>query len=227
MSSVVSSLTQTIERFRPAGTGRNPEEGALRGEGNEGRHGPRPAAANLDDQETGRDLADRHRDEGDGPGGGADVVGDAERANRGLCSVAERKREDHPGRDSNDQQRCGEPANASEGQAVGCTHMRGKTEQDTEHDSERREGEDERQVVAVARKRVDVELADEEDRGERTEQATEIELALAGLTQNEEDEESVDEVIGSGHAKMVGFLGGSRIGAGVDLQVDLSPQPAG
>jgi hypothetical protein len=26
---------------------------------------------------------------------------------------------------------------------------------------------------------------------------------------------------------MVGFLGGSRIGAGVDLQVDLSPQPAG
>ena len=133
---MVSSLTQKIERFRPAGTGRNSEEEALRGDGNQRRDGPGAAAANLDDQEPGGDLADRHRDEGDRPGGGADVVSDAERANRGPGSVADRKREDHPGRDSNDQQCSGEPANASEGQAVSCTDLRGKTAQDTKHDSE-------------------------------------------------------------------------------------------
>jgi hypothetical protein len=66
---------------------------------------------------------------------------------------------------------------------------------------------------------------DEEHENERNDHAPAVELALAGLAEDEEDERRVEEVLASGH---VGMIRGERrrgIGAWVESRVDLDLNP--
>ena len=57
------------------------------------------------------------------------------------------------------------------------------------------------EVVAGGRDRVHVHLRDVNEDGQRNDDAATVELSLAGLTQDDQDEHCVDEVIGNCHGR--------------------------
>ena len=62
---------------------------------------------------------------------------------------------------------------------------------------------DQHEVVAGGRDRVHVHVADIEHDGHRCQEGAGIHLALTRLAEDHEDEDCVDEVIGSSHGAMV------------------------
>ena len=71
----------------------------------------------------------------------------------------------------------------------------------------------------------DVLAGDEEDDREGDEDAAAVELPLAGLAQDEEDERGVEEVLGCGHAAIIGARRRRVVGARVEPRVDLGLHP--
>ena len=90
---------------------------------------------------------------------------------------------------------------------------------------DRGEQNDQDEVVAGGRKRVQVLRADEEHQDERNDHAPAVELPLPGLAKHEEDERRVEEILASGHAAMIRGRRRRSIGAGVEPRVDLDLNP--
>jgi hypothetical protein len=67
---------------------------------------------------------------------------------------------------------------------------------------------------------VHVKPRDIEHHDHRNDETTNIQLPLARLAKNDEDENCVDEVIGSSHAAMIGRRRLFVVGSGVEPQVD-------
>ena len=84
---------------------------------------------------------------------------------------------------------------------------------------------DQDEVVAGGRKRVQILRADEEHEDERNDHAPAVELPLPGLAEHEEDERRVEEILASGHAAMIRGRRRRVIGAGVEPRVDLPLNP--
>ena len=114
----------------------------------------------------------------------------------------DREDEHHPRADPGDQQGAGEPADACDDETVlAGADMGGEAAGDTEREADGSERGDQHEVVAGGRDRVDVHLGDIGDHGQRDEEAAEVELSLACLTQDDQDEHCVDEVIGGCHGR--------------------------
>jgi hypothetical protein len=151
----------------------------------------------------------------------------AERADGGLGAVAEREGECHPRTDACDEQTAGGQPDPGEGEAVVADADVGrKPRDDAECEADARQQQDEHEIVAGGRQRVQVSLRDEEDQHERDDEGTAIQLPLARLAKHEKDEHGVDEVIGSSHAAMIGRAARAVVGAGVDLRL-VSPSTRG
>ena len=159
-------------------------------------------AAKLDDRDPGADLEQRHQHQRNRPRRGADLVGHAEARDCVTRAVVDREHEHHPRADPGDQQRAGDPADACDGETVlARADVGGEAARDTEREADGPERGDQHQVVAGGRDRVHVDMRDVRDDRQRDDEAATVELSLAGLTQDDQDEHCVDEVIGDCHGR--------------------------
>ena len=70
-----------------------------------------------------------------------------------------------------------------------------------EREADAGERDDQHQIVSGGRDRVEVHLSNEEQDGQRDDDAAAIELPLTSLTGDDQDEHCVDEVIGECHGQ--------------------------
>ena len=153
-------------------------------------------------------------------------MGDAETADRGLGAMADRKRKRHPRTDSRDQQQARGPADPRKRKTVGAgTNVGSEPRKKTERDTGRGKHRDEHQVVAGSRNRVKVHLSDEEHQHERNDDRAAVERPLPRLPKNDENEQAIDEVIGSSHAAIIDGTTRPVVGARVEPKVDLDINP--
>ncbi len=88
------------------------------------------------------------------------------------------------------------------------------------------EPNDQQQIVAGSRQRVRVLGADEEHEQERHDHAPAVELPLPGLTEHEEDERRVEEILRSSHAAIIRRRPLSVVGARVEPGLIFRLNPA-
>ena len=151
--------------------------------------GPHAATPQLNDQQASGDLAERHRDQGERPGGRADLVRDAEAADRRLGAVSDREGEDNPRSDPRDQQSAGEQADAGQRNAVTAeADVCRKPGDEAERQPDGCQQPDEQEVVPRGRNRVHVQVRHEEHHSQRNEETADIQSPLARLAKNDEDE---------------------------------------
>ncbi len=159
----------------------------------------------------------RHQHERHRPGGRADLVRDAEAAHGRLEAVADRERERHPGADPQDEQAAGDPADPGEGDAAARRRERGlRSRRGHQREPDCGQQNDEDEVVAGGRERVEVLRADEEHEDERNDHAPAVEFALPGLAKHEKDERRVEEILASSHVAMIRGRRCRGIGARVE-----------
>jgi hypothetical protein len=150
---------------------------------------------------------------------------DAEAADSRLEAVPDRERERHPRTDPENEQPARDPAHASESHTVAGAEVGGETAENAQRQADSGESNDQDEVVAGGRKGVQVLRADKEQQGERNYHAPAVELPLPSLTENEKDERSVEEILGSSHAAIIRGRPLHVVGAGVEPRVDLSLNP--
>ena len=103
----------------------------------------------------------------------------------------------------------------------------GESAEHTEGHTDRPQPPEQHEVVAGGGDRVDVVARDQEHDEQRHDHAAGVELPLAGLAEDEKDENRVEYVVGGGHGAMIARPGPDFVGAGVELGLICSPQPAG
>jgi hypothetical protein len=176
--------------------------------------------------ESGADLAQRHQHHRHRPRRGADVVGDAEAADRRLQAVADCEREDHPRADPPDEQDPSQPADAGERLAtLVAAHMGREPGDGAERQAHAGQRGDQDQVTSGGRQRVDVLGGDPGDEHERKHEVAAVDPALLGLAEDDHDEQDVDQVIGGGHTPIIDPMTARVVGSRVEPRVDLPINP--
>ncbi len=103
--------------------------------------------------------------------------------------------------------------------------MGGEAAENAERETDSGKHDDQDEVVAGGRNRVQVLRADEEHQDERNDHAPAVELPLPRLAKDEENERRVEEVLGSSHAAIIRGTRAHVVGARVEPRVDLPLNP--
>jgi hypothetical protein len=153
-------------------------------------------------------------------------MSDAEAADGRLEAMPDRKRERQPSANAENEQRACDPADAGENNtALASANVSGEAAEDAERQADGSEQGDQDEVVAGGRKGVQVRRPDEEHEHERNDHAPAVQLPLPGLTEHEEDESCVEEILSGSHAAIIRGRPLDVVGSRVETPVDLHLNP--